>query len=115
PRSSGCGGSRSWKTENFRLDEPALRTRSAAATGPVSVGPGPVDDLRTVDAVLVCVTQVVEDGVLHLLLQMCPLRAELRHPIDDVDDQVEPRDLVEHRELQRRVDVASLLVAADVE
>ena len=31
PRSSSCGGSSSRKTENFRLDEPALRTSSAAS------------------------------------------------------------------------------------
>ena len=39
----------------------------------------------------------------------------LGHAVDDVDGQVEAVDLVVDRQLQRRVDVALLLVAADVQ
>ena len=41
--------------------------------------------------------------------------AQPRHAVDHVDDQVEARGLVQHRQLERRVDVALLLVAADVQ
>ena len=41
--------------------------------------------------------------------------AQLRHAIDHVDDEMEARGLVQHRQLQRRVDIALFLVAADVQ
>ena len=40
---------------------------------------------------------------------------QLGHAIDDVDDQMEARRLVEHRQLERRVDVALLPVAVHVQ
>src|SRR5438128_2590108 len=98
PRNSSRGGSFSWKTQNFRLEEPALTTSST------SVRPGPVGDLRAILPVLVGVREVVEDRVAHLLLQVSRLRAHPRHAIDDVDHQVESRGLVEDRQLEGGVD-----------
>ena len=48
-------------------------------------------------------------------LRCAALVAQARHPVDDVDHQVEAVHLVQDRELQRRVDVALLLVAAHVQ
>ena len=48
-------------------------------------------------------------------LRCAALVAQLRHAIDHVDDQVEARRLVQHRQLERRVDVALLLVAVHVQ
>jgi hypothetical protein len=59
--------------------------------------------------------QVVDNGVLHFLLQVSGLGAQPRHAINDVDDQVEARRLVQHRQLQRRVDVAFLPVTPHVQ
>src|SRR3982750_370597 len=75
------------------------------------VGPGPVGNLRTIRTVLARVGQVVEDGVAHVFLQMPRFLAQLRYPVDDVDDQVEPRGLVQDGQLEGRVDVSPLLVA----
>ena len=80
-----------------------------------SARPGPVGDLGTVASVLVRVAQVVDDRVLHVFLEVPGLRAQPRHPIDHVDHQVEARRSVQHRQLQRRVDVPLLAVAVDVQ
>src|SRR5262249_23613039 len=109
------GGPSSRKTENFRLEEPALTTRRASGMRPGSVRPDPVGELRPVGAVLVRVVEVVEDRVLHLFFQMRRPHGECRHPVDDVDDEVKARGLVQHRQLQRRVDVPLLLVAPHVQ
>jgi len=65
--------------------------------------------------VLVRVAQVIDDGILHFFLQMCRLRAQLRHPIDHVDHQMKAGGFVEHRQLERGIDVAFFFVAAHVE
>src|SRR6516225_3303082 len=63
------------------------------------VRPRPVDDLRPIGAILVGVAHVVDDGVLHLLLQVGGSGAKLRHAIDDVDHQVEAGRFIQHRQL----------------
>ena len=46
----------------------------------------------------------------------CPaFVAQLGHAVDDVDDQVKAGRLVQHRQLERRVDVALLPVAVHVQ
>jgi hypothetical protein len=54
-----------------------------------SVRPGPVGDFRPVGAVLVRVAHVVDDGILHGLLQVRGPGVELWDAIDHVDDEVE--------------------------
>ncbi len=46
---------------------------------------------------------------------MSPYNSELGNPVDDVNREVETIDLVLDGELQRRIDIAVLLVAADME
>ena len=64
---------------------------------------------------LMRVMHVIDDGVLHLFLQMGRLHAQFRHPIDNVDHQMEARSLVQHRQFERRIDVAFFLVAAHMQ
>jgi hypothetical protein len=65
--------------------------------------------------VLARVGEIEDDLVLHPLLEARALRLQVRHPADHVDHQVETVDLVQDRELERRVDAALLLVAAHVQ
>ena len=62
-----------------------------------SVRPDPVGELRPVGAMLVRVSQVLDDGVFHLLLQMRGLHPKLRHPIDHINHQVKAGGFVQHR------------------
>ena len=61
------------------------------------------------------VVQVIDDGVAHLFLQMRRAHTETRHAVDDVHDEMEAVDLIEDGELQRRVDVAALSIAMNVQ
>lgn len=61
------------------------------------------------------VTHVVDDGILHVLLYMCGLRAQLRHPVDDVGDQMETRGFIQHRQFERCIDVALFLITTHVQ
>ena len=61
------------------------------------------------------ILQVRDDFVFHVLLQMCSLYAELGRPIDDIDDQMEAGCFIQHRQFERRVDVAFFLVAAHMQ
>ena len=68
-----------------------------------------------VDAVFVGVVLTLDLHVAELLLDVPAGDAERGHAVDDVDGQAEAVDLVADRQVKRRVDVALLLVAADVE
>ena len=46
---------------------------------------------------------------------MCPRNVQSGNPVDHVDSQVEPVDLICHGQFQRRVDVPVLLVSAHVQ
>ena len=61
---------------------------------------------------LVGIAHVIDDRVLHLFLDMGRFGTQLRHTINDIDHEVEARGLVQHRQLERRVDVALFLIAA---
>src|SRR5262249_13528128 len=84
-------------------------------SNPLSERPLPAGRLRLVDAVLVGVIAALDLAVHQLVASVAADGAELRHPVDGVHRQAEAIDLVLDRQLQRRVDVASLLVAADVQ
>src|SRR5262249_10196054 len=70
-----------------RAEHPGLCAPNTC--GQISIWPSPVDNLRPVGAVLVRVAEIVDDGVLHFLLEVRGLRTQLRHPIDHIDDEVE--------------------------
>ena len=63
---------------------------------------------------LIDVMFVLDQLVLHHLLQIGPLGAQLRQAIDHVLHQVEPVQVVLHSHVKGRRDRALLLVAADV-
>jgi len=46
---------------------------------------------------------------------MSPCDSELRNPVDDVNRQIETIDLVLDGKLERRIDIAVFLVAANME
>lgn len=50
---------------------------------------------------LVRVAQVANDLVFHQLLEMRGLVLQARHPVDNVDHQIEAVDLIQDRELER--------------
>jgi hypothetical protein len=64
---------------------------------------------------LVDVLLVLDQLVLHPLLQIGTLRTQLRQPIDDVDHQVEAVQVVLHSHIEGGGDRALLLLAADVQ
>ena len=56
-----------------------------------------------------------EPRILHLLAEPARLIGEARHAVNDVDDEMEAVEIVEHHHVERRGRGAFLLVAADVE
>ena len=58
---------------------------------------------------------VLDELVLHLLLQIGALGTQMRQPIDHVLHQVEPVQVVLHPHVKSRRDGALFLVAPDVE
>ncbi len=56
-----------------------------------------------------------DPGVVHALAQTRGLRPQVRDPVDDVDDEVVPVEVVEHDHVERRRRRALLLVAAHVD
>src|SRR5690349_19000759 len=60
--------------------------------------PPPIDDLWSIGAVLVRVVQILDDRALHLFLQMRTLGAKFVDAVDDIDHQMEPGRLVQHRQ-----------------
>src|SRR5580698_6756936 len=72
--------------------------------------PLPVSNLFFVDAFSVRVGDALNDLTLQPLLHMGADGAQARDAIDDVNCQIETVDLVENRELQRRVDASLLFV-----
>src|SRR5205085_1007342 len=84
----GRSRSASSTTLSLRLVEPALTQRTSVRTRP-SVRPGPVADLRVVVPVCARVRAGGEAPLLHLLPQVGGAVGEARHPVDDVDHEVE--------------------------
>ena len=58
---------------------------------------------------------VLDELVLHLLLQVSALRTKVRQPIHHIMHQVEPVQVVLHPDVKGRRDGALLLIAADVQ
>src|SRR5262245_31607482 len=80
-----------------------------------SLAPGPLIGFRLVDTVLVGVALAVDLHVAQLLLDVRARDPQARDAIDDVDGETEAVDLVANGEIERRVDVALLFVAAHVQ
>src|SRR2546425_3144144 len=79
------------------------------------VRPRPLIDFGLVDSVFVGVVLAVDLHVAQLLLDVRAGDPQALHPIDDVDREAEPVDLVTNGQIERRVDVALLFVAAYVQ
>ncbi len=77
--------------------------------------PGPVADVRVVVAVRARVRASFEASVLHCLPEVGGVCGEPRHAIDDVDDQMEAIEIVEHDHVERRRRRPFFLVSAHVE
>src|SRR4051812_24595103 len=92
------------------LDE-ASRVSSFA----ISKWPRPAVDLGLVDAELVRVVRALDLHVAKLLLRMSARDVKRRDAVDHVLRDCESVDLILDREVERRVDVALLLVAAHVQ
>src|SRR4051794_26855443 len=97
-------------SRSLRLLEPALTTSTCT-----SVGPDPVAHVRRVLAVLTGVLPVPQPFVHHLLPHVRGPAAEARDPVDDVHDEPEPVEVVEHDHVERRGRRPLLLVPADME
>src|SRR5262249_23431509 len=76
--------------------------------------PLPIPNLRRIHAELVGVIFTCDLLVQQGLASARPGDAETRHAVDRVDGQAEAVGLVADGQLQRRIDVALLLVAAHV-
>ena len=77
--------------------------------------PSPVGDILRIHAVLMGVGPVGQNCLLHALLDVGSAGAQARNPVDHISNQVEAVDLIIHRQLQRGVDVAFLLISAHME
>ena len=77
--------------------------------------PLPVPDLRHILAVLIDVMLVLDELVLHHLLQIGPLGTQLRQPIDHVLHQMKPVQVVLYPHVEGRCNRALFLVAPDVQ
>ena len=77
--------------------------------------PFPVPDLRHVLAVFVDVLIVLDELVMHHLLQVCPLGAQLRQAIHHVLHQMEPVQFVLYPDVKSRRDRTLFDVASDVQ
>src|SRR4030095_14916531 len=80
-----------------------------------SIRPLPLLDFRFIDAVLVGVVLAADLPVAEFLLGMRPSHLQGGDAGDDVDGQAKAVDLVLNGEIERRVDVALLLLAAHVQ
>src|ERR671915_1576630 len=102
---------------SLRLLDPALTVRiSIGMPGePASVRPHPLAHLRRVLAVFAGVRAVPQPCVHHPLTDVRDPPAELRHPVDDVHDEVVAVEVVEHDHVERRRGRALLPVAAHVQ
>ena len=77
--------------------------------------PGPIADLRRIVAMLPRVGPGVDPGIHHLLAKRRCSRAETRHPVDDVHDEMEAIEIVPHDHVEWRRHGALFLVAPNVE
>ena len=77
--------------------------------------PLPVTDFGHVFAMLVNVMLVLDELVLHLLLQVVALRTQIRHAINHVLHQMKAIQIVLHPHVEGRCDRAFFLVAPDVQ
>lgn len=80
-----------------------------------SASPFPIKNSWYVDALLVCVVETLNLLVPELLLGMGTCNLELRNAINNIDRYAEPINLVVNGKLHWRVDVAFLLVTANVQ
>src|SRR5712691_2578894 len=80
-----------------------------------SVGPGPVEHVRFVLAVIPGVLPVAEPLVHHVLADVRGARTESGNPVDHVDHQVESVQVIEHHHVEGRRGRALLFVSADVQ
>ena len=93
----------------------ASRKSHFSARARASIRPLPVCGFGLIDAVLVRVVHALDLHIAELLLRVRAGHLEPRHAVDDIHRQCEAVDLVLDGQLQRSVDVALLLVAADVQ
>src|SRR5580658_1159751 len=99
------------RTESLTLEEPTLTTRRRIAL----VRPGPVADFGRVLALGAGVRTGTHAFVGHPLAEPGSTRPEPGHPVDDVHDDVEAVEVVQHHHVERRRGGALLLVAAHVQ
>src|ERR1700677_1667730 len=79
------------------------------------IAPFPISDLGQVLAVLLDVLFMLDEFVLHDLLQVRALRSKLRYAIDHILHKVKAIQFVLHANVEGCGDRAFLLVSADVE
>ncbi|CAN4025065.1 Translation initiation factor 2, partial [Dysosmobacter welbionis] len=80
----------------------------------LAVVPLPLPDLRQVHAVILDILAVLHQLVVHPLDQIGPPVTQGVQPLDHVDHQMEPVDIIEDPHVEGRGDGALLLVATDV-
>src|ERR1700693_4251749 len=87
----------------------------APAVALLSIRPNPVPHLGRIFAVLSCVLSTGQPPVNHPLPEVSCARTEAGHPVDDVHDQVEAVEVVQHDNVEGSGRGALLLVAAHVQ
>src|SRR5690606_717934 len=92
-----------------------LASSSLAISVLLFTPPRPLLHFRHVLAVLVNILLVLDQLVANVLLSVGRAGPQFRHPIDNVANQVEAIDVVEHRHIERRGRCSLFLVAADMQ
>src|SRR5208337_484708 len=79
------------------------------------VRPLPTANPRTVDSVLVSMASACNLAVAKLLFSMRPNPLQFRNAVNGIDGETEPVRLVVNCQFHRRIDIALLFVAADMQ
>ena len=123
PRLAGQGEVR-FSLQYSRIPQTTVTNRPRHCTGHprattsflilLLVRPHPVGRVWFIDAVFVCVIAAFDLLVEETLPRVTADSLQLGNAIDDIHSQTEPVDVVVNGEFQRGVDIALLLVAANV-
>lgn len=97
-----------------RLDVVAFRRPSSSGFRFV-LSPSPAADLRRVLTVLVDILFVIDESVADRLFGICGSGSQLRHPVDDVLDEIKTVDVVEDAHIEGRGGCPLFLITADVQ
>src|SRR5450755_3413056 len=103
------------RSGNLKSANWLFRSKAPESSLPGLFFPPPVGDLWRILAVLAPVASGVEAGINHLLAQGSGARLQPRYPVEHVNDEVKPVEVVEHHHVKGGGRGSLLLVSPDVE